>query len=47
MITETEGATFAPGEDEVDVADVVAREGMKEIGPVVEDEELELAFVLN
>ncbi|KAJ4317176.1 hypothetical protein N0V84_007480 [Fusarium piperis] len=47
MITETEGATFASGDDEVDVTDVVAREGMEEIGPVVEDEELELAFVLN
>ncbi|KAL2692429.1 hypothetical protein Neosp_002838 [[Neocosmospora] mangrovei] len=47
MITESEGATFEPGDDEVDVADVVAREGMEEIGFVVEDEELELAFVLN
>ncbi|KAI8724180.1 hypothetical protein NCS52_00275700 [Fusarium sp. LHS14.1] len=47
MITESEGATFGPGDDEVDVADVVAREGMGEIGQVVEDEELELAFALN
>lgn len=47
MMTETEGATFAPSNDEVDVADVVTREGMEEIGLVVEDEDLELAFVLN
>ncbi|RSM08194.1 hypothetical protein CEP52_004868 [Fusarium oligoseptatum] len=46
-ITESEGATFAPGDDEVDVAEVVVGEGMKDIGPIVEDEELELAFVLN
>ncbi|RSL82941.1 hypothetical protein CDV31_016890 [Fusarium ambrosium] len=47
MITETQGATFAPGDEEVDVADVVAREGMEEISLVIEDEELALAFVLN
>ncbi|CAG1967415.1 unnamed protein product [Fusarium graminearum] len=46
MVTETKGATFAPRNNEVDVAEVVAREGMTSYGQVIEDEETELAFVV-
>ncbi|KAH7202856.1 uncharacterized protein BKA55DRAFT_531398 [Fusarium redolens] len=47
MITETSGATFAPNEGEVDVAHVVYEEGMENIGLVIEDEDLDMAFVLK
>ncbi|KAG4280592.1 hypothetical protein FPRO06_11925 [Fusarium proliferatum] len=46
MITETEGATFAPEDNSVDVAQVVAREGMKDFDQVIEDQEHGLTFVL-
>lgn len=47
MITETEGATFAPGDGELDIAEVVTREGMEKLDLVVEDEEVDQAFVLS
>ncbi|KAH8747719.1 hypothetical protein F5883DRAFT_436985 [Diaporthe sp. PMI_573] len=46
MDLETTGTVMAPPTDEVDVAAVLAREGMEEVGTVVEDEAEGLAIVL-